>query len=128
MYTGLFTGEILKIDRNKKKTVVGITSGRPLGLRFNPMDKTELYICDGIIGLLSLNISTGKFNILSMKPDIPTDSSRYKFVDHLDVAQDGTVYFTGKFPPSSTLTLIRCFKLVFCTSVGNRSLEWKTTG
>ena len=91
IYTGVVSGEILKnCDQNLAKStwqVIANTEGRPLGLHFNAQD--ELIIADADKGLLKLK-SDNSIEVL-------TDSYQGKkliFTDDLDIAQDGSIYFS----------------------------------
>ena len=65
------------------------TKGRPLGMAFDA--EGNLIIADAIQGLISIDIN-GKINILSRKSD--SDDIPLNFVDDLDIASDGKIYFS----------------------------------
>ena len=65
------------------------TKGRPLGMAFDA--EGNLIIADAIQGLISIDIN-GTINILSRKSD--SDNIPLNFVDDLDIASDGKVYFS----------------------------------
>ncbi|WP_027000426.1 SMP-30/gluconolactonase/LRE family protein [Eisenibacter elegans] len=89
LYTGLEDGRIMAIDpQTGKSKIVAKTKGRPLGLRFDA--KGQLYIADAYKGLLRLDPSSGQLNLLTNT----ADSLPFKFTDDLDIARDGTVYFS----------------------------------
>lgn len=94
IYGGAVNGDIIRFnDANSKGETLVNTGGRPLGLHF---DKAQnLIIADTEKGLLSLD-QNGKITVL-------TDSYgdyKFKFADDLEIAEDGTIYFsdaTNKF-------------------------------
>jgi len=97
LYAGLEDGRILRMqtDGSGLETIVS-TGGRPLGLAVDTDD--NLLICDADKGLLSLN-AEGKLTVLVNK----VDGRPLKFTNHLDVAADGTIYFSessDRFPLS----------------------------
>ena len=65
------------------------TEGRPLGMAFDLED--NLIVADAIQGLISIDVS-GKVTSLSIKSD--SDDIPFKFVDDLDIASDGKIYFS----------------------------------
>ena len=65
------------------------TEGRPLGMSFDLED--NLIVADAIQGLLSIDMS-GTINTLSIKSD--SDNIPFKFVDDLDIASDGKIFFS----------------------------------
>ena len=65
------------------------TKGRPLGMAFDLQG--NLIVADAIKGLLSIN-RNGTIKTLSIKSD--TDKIPFKFVDDLDIASDGKIYFS----------------------------------
>jgi sugar lactone lactonase YvrE len=88
LYTGTEDGWIVKIypDGTVEKFVK--TGGRPLGLKFYP-ESNDLIVCDAYKGLLHID-ARGNMGVLTDSADgIP-----FKFTDDLDIAQDGTIYFT----------------------------------
>lgn len=64
------------------------TKGRPLGIEFGP-DKT-LYVADAYQGLLSVSPDGTITNLASTT----NDGSEILYADDLDIARDGSVYFT----------------------------------
>jgi sugar lactone lactonase YvrE len=95
IYGGFEDGRIIQLQADgSQPRVFADTHGRPLGLSF---DRTEnLIVADAIKGLLSVN-SSGEVTALSTGADgIP-----FACTNDLDVAADGTIYFTdasSKFP------------------------------
>ena len=95
IYGGLEDGRIIQLQADgSQPRVFADTHGRPLGLSF---DQTgNLIVADAIKGLLSVN-PNGEVTALSTGADgIP-----FACTNDLDVAADGTVYFTdasSKYP------------------------------
>jgi sugar lactone lactonase YvrE len=104
VYSGLLDGSIARIDEGSDKVEVfartGTASeacgkdpavqhrcGRPLGVRFDK-DGT-LFVCDTERGLLSFS-REGRMTVLSTS----AKGVAYMFTDDLDIASDGTIYFT----------------------------------
>ena len=86
-YTGFEDGRIVLFDAAGTFTEVVNTGGRPLGMQFNA--ERHLIVADGIRGLLSVS---GQGDI-----DVLTDSvngEKMLFVDDLDIAADGTIWFS----------------------------------
>lgn len=90
MYVGMANGEIVRLshpDGVERLEVLADTGGRPLGLAWSV--DGELLIADAYRGLLAL-AGDGSLRVLSTEADgVP-----FRFTDDLDVASDGTVYFT----------------------------------
>jgi sugar lactone lactonase YvrE len=87
VYGGTQEGRIVRLLPNGNPEVFADTKGRPLGMLF---DKSgHLIVCDAYKGLLSID-PDGKIKVLADSADgIP-----FKFTDALDIAGDGTIYFT----------------------------------
>lgn len=87
IYTGVKDGRIFKIMSDKKIEEFANTEGRPLGLMFDKLD--NLIVGDAYKGLLSIN-KEGEITVLATEHNgIP-----FKFTDDLDIAEDGTIYFS----------------------------------
>ncbi len=88
IYTGTLDGRIVVIDAttNAVKTVA-ITGGRPLGIATAP--NGDLIVADAVKGLLSVT-PEGKITTLSTE----ANGKPFHFVDDVDVARDGTIYFS----------------------------------
>ena len=84
IYVGYENGVIKNTDG-----IFSNTKGRPLGMAFDA--DGNLIIADAIQGLISIDIN-GKINILSRKSD--SDNIPLNFVDDLDIASDGKIYFS----------------------------------
>ncbi len=91
LYTGLEDGSVVKIDvKTQKVDTILRTSGRVLGLRFDPHH--NLVMCDGNGGLLSFNFKDQTLSVLSTF----AGGERIRFANHLDINKNGVVYFTGR--------------------------------
>jgi sugar lactone lactonase YvrE len=95
VYTGLDDGRIVRLQSDDGHWEgFSNTHGRPLGLAFDP--NGNLIVADAIKGLLSI-ARDGSVTVLTTSADgVP-----FGCTNDLDVAADGTVYFTdasSKFP------------------------------
>jgi sugar lactone lactonase YvrE len=97
IYAGFEDGRIVVLQPDgTQPRVFANTGGRPLGLAFDPAG--NLIVADAIKGLLSVNKSGG-VKVLAVE----ADGVRFGCLNDLDVAADGTIYFTeasNKFPMS----------------------------
>ena len=97
IYAGFEDGRIIQLQPDGTQPhVFGNTAGRPLGLIFNQTG--ELIVADTVMGLLSIE-NTGAIKILSTG----VDNEPFGCLNDLDVAADGTIYFTEashKYPMS----------------------------
>ena len=97
IFAGFEDGRIIQLQPDGTKPVVfANTGGRPLGMVFD--QSGNLIIADAIKGLLSIDKSGG-IKILSTG----VDGSTFGCLNDLDIAADGTVYFTeasNKYPMS----------------------------
>jgi sugar lactone lactonase YvrE len=95
IYTGLDDGRIMRLQADgTKPEVFSNTNGRPLGFAFDPSG--NLIVADAIKGLLSI-ARDGSVTVLTTEED----GVRFGCTNDLDVAADGTIYFTdasSKFP------------------------------
>ncbi|MBX7071973.1 MAG: SMP-30/gluconolactonase/LRE family protein [Pirellulales bacterium] len=87
VYTGLEDGRIVRIDASGKVEEFVNTGGRPLGLRFDAQGK--LIVADGVKGLLEI-APNKEIKVLTTK----ANGQPLGFTDDLDVARDGTIYFS----------------------------------
>lgn len=92
LYTAYENGDIVSFDPHAKDInasakYIHNTQGRPLGLRFN--GQGDLVIADAVKGLLKMT-SSGKMSVLATH----YLGERLRFVDHLAVGDDGTIYFS----------------------------------
>lgn len=97
IYAGFEDGRIIVLQPDgTQPRVFANTGGRPLGLVFDRAG--NLIVADAIKGLLSVN-RTGEVKVLAVE----ADGVRFGCLNDLDVAADGTIYFTeasNKFPMS----------------------------
>jgi sugar lactone lactonase YvrE len=98
IYAGLDDGRIMRLQADgTKPEVFSNTHGRPLGLVFDAAG--NLIVADAIKGLLSIK-SDGAVTVLTTS----ADGLAFGCTNDLDVAADGTIYFTdasSKFPLSN---------------------------
>jgi sugar lactone lactonase YvrE len=95
IYGGTVDGKIIRLDPSgKNPQVFADTHGRPLGLIFDRAG--TLFVCDAAKGLLSV-APDGTVTSLATEADgVP-----FRCTNDLDVAADGTIYFTDssfKYP------------------------------
>jgi sugar lactone lactonase YvrE len=88
VYSGLQDGRIIRlpVDGARAETIVN-TGGRPLGMAFGP--DGSLFVADAVKGLMSISPS-GALTVLATEEG----GQRFGFPDDVDVAQDGTIYFS----------------------------------
>jgi len=90
IYTGLGDGRILRIDpRGGPVEVFANTGGRPLGVTFDTSGE-RLYVSDALLGLLSVDLE-GRVTVLVDE----AQGEPVTFADNLDVARDGTIWFSA---------------------------------
>jgi sugar lactone lactonase YvrE len=87
VYAGTRDGKIMRLSKNGRLETFAETNGRPLGLRFDSNE--NLIVCDASKGLLSVD-PQGEITVLSTA----AGGISFKFADALDIASDGTIYFT----------------------------------
>ena len=97
IYGGFDDGRIIQLQADGTQPhVFANTQGRPLGLAFDPAG--NLIVADAIKGLLAIDKS-GTIKVLATE----VDGAKFGCLNDLDVAVDGTIYFTEasrKFPMS----------------------------
>ena len=97
IYTGVEDGHIFRFHSDgTQPEVFSHTYGRPLGLKFD--HDGNLIVADALKGLLSI-APDGSITPLTNQ----ADSVPFQFTDDLDIAADGTIYFTDasyKYPPA----------------------------
>ena len=88
LYTGLLDGRIIRIDpAGDAIETVANTDGRPLGLRFDGTG--NILVADAVRGLLAVS-PTGNVRLLTQA----AGGENFGFTDALDVAPDGTIWFS----------------------------------
>jgi sugar lactone lactonase YvrE len=100
LYTGTADGKVVRVALLSRAVEdFATTGGRPLGLRFDPAG--NLVVCDAVKGLLAID-REGRVSVLATQAEgVP-----FRFTNNLDVAKDGTVYFSdasSKFGPQEYL-------------------------
>lgn len=92
LYTGTADGKIVRVtlrpDGSDVLETYAATGGRPLGLRFGPDGRT-LFVADANKGLLAVDAGGGARTLATGAGGVP-----FRFTNDLDVAPDGTVYFS----------------------------------
>lgn len=98
LYVGYEDGRLVRFSPDgRQPDLITDTGGRPFGLEFAP--DGSLVVADGYRGLLRVDPHSGTLQVL-------TDSANgvpFGFTDDVDVAADGTVYFSdasSKFGPA----------------------------
>ena len=95
IYTGVLDGHIYRLQADgTRPEVFSLTYGRPLGLKFDA--NGNLIVADAVKGLLSI-APDGSITTLSNQ----ADGVAFQCTNDLDIAADGTIYFTDssyKFP------------------------------
>lgn len=86
-YTGLEDGRIMRFQENMLPEEFVNTGGRPLGMQFDASG--NLIVADSVRGLLS--VSSEK--VISVLSD-SVNGQKMLFVDDLDIATDGTIWFS----------------------------------
>lgn len=87
VYAGLRDGRIVRIGADGKVEPFADTKGRPLGMDFDA--NGNLIVADAYKGLLRLD-PQGQIEVLTTEAEgVP-----FKFTDDLDIAGDGTIYFS----------------------------------
>lgn len=87
LYTGFVDGRVVTLDAaSGQVTELANTGGRPLGM---VMTEAGLVVADAINGLLRID-ADGEVATLSTE----SDARPFRFVDDVDVAPDGRIYFS----------------------------------
>jgi sugar lactone lactonase YvrE len=88
LWTGLIDGRVVRVGPDGSQRVVGNTGGRPLGLTM--ARDGRLLVCDSPRGLLAMDATTGKTEVLvGSLPGTPL-----VFCSNVVELPDGTIYFT----------------------------------
>jgi YD repeat-containing protein len=87
VYAGLHDGRIVRIEADGSVATFVDTRGRPLGMDFDAAGR--LIVADAYKGLLSID-PQGQIKVLSTE----AEGLPFKFTDDLDIASDGTIYFS----------------------------------
>jgi sugar lactone lactonase YvrE len=93
IYTGLADGSIVRfsLDNSDTLELIANTGGRPLGLRFQ---NNRLYIADAFVGLIYIDSATAASGHQVQLATDEVNGEKMIFVDDVDVASNGTVWFT----------------------------------
>jgi len=98
IFVGYEDGRIVRFDAGgQNPAVLADTGGRPLGLDFDPDGR--LVVADGYKGLLRVSMSGSVETLVTQADGVP-----FSFTNDVDVAPDGTIYFTDashKFGPAA---------------------------
>lgn len=92
LYTGCENGQILRVSNVSSGGSVeqfADTGGRPLGLQFDA--KGHLIVCDAHLGLLGID---DRGTVQTLATTSITDQIPFAYTNDLDIAADGTIYFT----------------------------------
>ena len=87
IYGGTQDGKILRVNPDGSVETFAVTNGRPLGLHFD--HEENLIVCDAYKGLLAID-QQGSVKTLATE----AEGTPFKFTDDLDIASDGTIYFS----------------------------------
>lgn len=86
-YTGFQGGRIVKFDMQGNYQKFVNAGGRPLGMQFDSVG--NLIVADAFIGLISISPAAE----ISVLTDA-VNGKKMLFVDDLDIAEDGTIWFS----------------------------------
>ena len=99
IYGGTQDGKIMRFAPGEAPETFADTGGRPLGIQFD--SNQNLIVCDAHKGLLAID-PRGRITVLTNAAEgVP-----FRFTDALDIARDGTIYFTdasSRFPQNEYL-------------------------
>lgn len=88
LYAGMEDGRILRLlPDGGQAELFAYTGGRPLGMHFDKVG--NLVVCDADRGLLLVS-PDGSITVLTAE----ADSLPFRFTDDVDIAGDGTIYFS----------------------------------
>lgn len=88
IYAGVVEGRVVRLNAEGAPETFAETGGRPLGMDFDPYG--NLIVCDGVKGLLAIDPSGKQITPLVTE----ADGIALGFADDVDVARDGTIYFS----------------------------------
>ncbi|RJP44837.1 MAG: SMP-30/gluconolactonase/LRE family protein [Desulfobacteraceae bacterium] len=93
IYTGLVDGSLVRFspEKNGPVEILLNTGGRPLGLQFHG---SRLYIADAYKGLIYIDDATADSGHRVQVAADAVNGEKMIFVDDLDIASDGTVWFS----------------------------------
>lgn len=93
IYAGLADGSVVRFSPDASDTMelIANTGGRPLGLRFH---NRRLYIADAFVGLIYIDNATAASGHRVRLATDEVNGEKMIFVDDVDVASNGTVWFT----------------------------------
>lgn len=91
-YTGLVNGDIVRLGEGGQVTVLTNTGGRPLGLAITASG--QMYIADGVKGLMSLNLSERqpRPRPLLSEVDHPIPNDPLRYADAVAIDPRGVVW------------------------------------
>ncbi|MDN7125980.1 SMP-30/gluconolactonase/LRE family protein [Pseudidiomarina terrestris] len=84
---GVLSGDILRLEADGSFTTLTTTGGRPLGLEFD--QQGGLWIADAYQGLMYWSPESGLELLVTQVDGVPV-----RYADDVDVAANGTVYFS----------------------------------
>ncbi|MBT8441138.1 MAG: SMP-30/gluconolactonase/LRE family protein, partial [Gammaproteobacteria bacterium] len=87
MYTGYQEGRIVRFNSAGDHEEFAVTGGYPLGMRVD--GNNQLIVADADLGLLRVS-ANGNIEVLASS----VDGTPMKFVEALDIASDGTIWFS----------------------------------
>lgn len=87
VYAGLQDGHIVRLEADGSVATFADTQGRPLGMDFDAAGM--LIVADAYRGLLAID-PQGQIEVLTTE----AEGLPFKFTDDLDIASDGTIYFS----------------------------------
>jgi len=87
IYGATIDGLIVRVLEDVKVETFARTGGRPLGIHFDAAG--NLIVCDAVNGLLSIDTEGNITTLASEADGVP-----FGFTDDVDIAPDGTIYFS----------------------------------
>ncbi|XP_046402255.1 uncharacterized protein LOC124168175 [Ischnura elegans] len=132
LFTGILGGELLRLTPHNGGFQLanvtkfgeqcddiseGLKCGRPMGMRFHT--DGLLYVTDAYLGLYSVNVETGEKKRLAKAHDY-ISGHRTKLANDLDIAKDGTVYWSD----ASTNVRVEDVMLEFMSEPSGRLIRY----